>query len=51
MVIASGLGGFAFVDLDTPLFLKESPFSGGMAYEGARIRLPDGAGIGVSFGG
>lgn len=49
--LASGLGGFAFVDLDTPLFLKESPFSGGMAYEGARIRLPGGAGIGVSFGG
>jgi L-Ala-D/L-Glu epimerase len=47
--LASGLGGFAFVDLDTPLFLKESPFSGGLSYEGARIVLPSGPGIGVSF--
>jgi L-alanine-DL-glutamate epimerase-like enolase superfamily enzyme len=26
---ASGLGGFEFVDLDTPLFMKASPFQGG----------------------
>lgn len=26
---ASGLGGFEFVDLDTPLFMKTSPFRGG----------------------
>jgi len=26
---ASGLGGFEFVDLDTPLFMKGSPFCGG----------------------
>jgi len=26
---ASGLGGFEFVDLDTPLFMKASPFRGG----------------------
>lgn len=47
--LASGLGGFAFVDLDTPLFLSASPFGGGMRYEGAKIRLPEGTGIGVSF--
>lgn len=29
---AAGLGGFAFVDLDTPLFLAENPFAGGMVY-------------------
>jgi L-alanine-DL-glutamate epimerase-like enolase superfamily enzyme len=27
--LAAGLGGFAFVDLDTPLFLAENPFDGG----------------------
>jgi L-alanine-DL-glutamate epimerase-like enolase superfamily enzyme len=26
---AAGLGGFAFVDLDTPLFLADNPFDGG----------------------
>ena len=46
--MASGLGGFAFVDLDTPLFLRESPFEGGLSLEGPHIRLPSGAGIGVS---
>jgi L-Ala-D/L-Glu epimerase len=36
---AAGLGGFAFVDLDTPLFLAEEPFSGGYAQEGERLDL------------
>jgi len=36
---AAGLGGFEFVDLDTPLFLATDPFVGGMRYEGARVRL------------
>jgi L-alanine-DL-glutamate epimerase-like enolase superfamily enzyme len=45
--LAAGLGGFAFVDLDTPLFLKESPFEGGFALEGGRIVLPEGPGGGV----
>jgi L-alanine-DL-glutamate epimerase-like enolase superfamily enzyme len=31
---AAGLGGFAFVDLDTPLFLAWDPFSGGYAQRG-----------------
>ncbi len=46
---AAGLGGFEFVDLDTPLFLATDPFVGGMRYEGARIRL-DGisAGLGMA---
>ena len=48
---AAGLGGFEFVDLDTPLFLAADPFVGGLRYEGARIRL-DGipAGLGMSLG-
>jgi L-alanine-DL-glutamate epimerase-like enolase superfamily enzyme len=36
---AAGLGGFSFVDLDTPLFLAEDPFSGGYTQDGERIDL------------
>lgn len=36
---AAGQGGFSFVDLDTPLFLAENPFTGGMVYRGGRIDL------------
>ncbi len=37
--LAAGLGGFAYVDLDTPLFLAEDPFDGGYAQSGERIEL------------
>lgn len=37
--VAAGLGGFSFVDLDTPMFLAENPFVGGFAQEGARLEL------------
>ena len=37
--IAAGLGGFTIVDLDTPLFLAEDPFTGGYAQDGERIDL------------
>jgi L-alanine-DL-glutamate epimerase-like enolase superfamily enzyme len=37
--LASGLGEISFVDLDTPLFLKSTPFSGGFTLEGGAIRL------------
>lgn len=37
--LAAGLGGFSFVDLDTPLFLAENPFDGGFAQEGPRLDL------------
>jgi L-alanine-DL-glutamate epimerase-like enolase superfamily enzyme len=36
---AAGLGGFSFVDLDTPLFLAENPFSGGYAQQGGTLDL------------
>jgi len=36
---AAGLGGFTYVDLDTPLFLAEDPFEGGYAQDGPRIDL------------
>jgi L-alanine-DL-glutamate epimerase-like enolase superfamily enzyme len=45
---AAGLGGFDFVDLDTPLFFADDPFEGGYAQEGERIDLaPIRAGHGV----
>ncbi len=34
---AGGLGGFAFVDLDTPLFLASNPFEGGFVQDGRRL--------------
>ncbi len=37
--LAAGAGGFAFVDLDTPLFLAEDPFEGGYAQEGEKLSL------------
>jgi L-Ala-D/L-Glu epimerase len=36
---AAGLGGFSFVDLDTPLFLAENPFDGGFAQQGPSLSL------------
>lgn len=47
---AAGLGGFAYADLDTPLFLAAEPFVGGMRYDGARISVAHiAAGHGVEF--
>lgn len=37
--LAAGLGGFAFVDLDTPLFLAADPFAGGYVQRGAVLDL------------
>lgn len=37
--LAAGLGGFAFVDLDTPLFLAEDPFEGGYVQRGEVLDL------------
>ena len=39
--LAAGLGGFAFVDLDTPLLLAEDPFEGGHRIDGARYVFDD----------
>jgi L-alanine-DL-glutamate epimerase-like enolase superfamily enzyme len=44
---AAGLGGFSFVDLDTPFFLADEPFEGGFAVAGARLDL---AGIEAGHG-
>lgn len=37
--LAAGLGGFAFIDLDTPLFLAEDPFHGGYTQHGELLDL------------
>ena len=37
--IAAGLGGFTYIDLDTPLFLAEDPFEGGYVQRAERIDL------------
>jgi L-Ala-D/L-Glu epimerase len=48
--LAAGLGGFAFVDLDTPLFLAADPFTGGYAQHGATLDLtPIEAGHGATW--
>lgn len=44
---ALGLGGFAHVDLDTPLFMRASPVRGGLDYDGSRVSLAPGAGHGA----
>ena len=36
---ASGQGGFTFVDLDTPLFMTDSPLMGGLVYQGGKLNL------------
>jgi L-alanine-DL-glutamate epimerase-like enolase superfamily enzyme len=37
--IAAGLGGFAYIDLDTPLFLADDPFVGGYRQDGETLDL------------
>ncbi|MBM3141356.1 MAG: dipeptide epimerase, partial [Chloroflexi bacterium] len=46
--LAAGLGGFAWIDLDTPLLLAEDPVRGGYVARGARYDL---AGSGPGHGG
>jgi L-Ala-D/L-Glu epimerase len=47
--IAAGIGGFSFIDLDTPLFLADDPFVGGYTQDGERIDLrPIAAGHGAT---
>ncbi|WP_437759143.1 dipeptide epimerase [Sorangium sp. So ce1389] len=48
---AAGLGGFSFVDLDTPMFLAENPFEGGFTQAGPALSLEGiAAGHGVAPG-
>ena len=48
--LAAGLGGFTYVDLDTPMFIAEHPFAGGFEQDGARLsvaRVEAGHGVGM----
>ncbi|MBU8895671.1 dipeptide epimerase [Corallococcus sp. H22C18031201] len=48
--LAAGLGGFAYADLDTPLFIARHPFQGGGRYQGSTLSLdPDAPGHGVTL--
>lgn len=47
--LAAGLGGFRFVDLDTPLFMGPRPLRGGFTQTGPSIRLEAFLGHGVEF--
>lgn len=50
--IAAGMGGFEFVDLDTPLFMRDAPTVGGPERRGPHIALDDvAAGHGVRIRG
>lgn len=47
--LGAGAGGFSFVDLDTPLFLRDAPLTGGFAQRGPHIDLRElGPGHGVA---
>jgi L-alanine-DL-glutamate epimerase-like enolase superfamily enzyme len=37
--LAAGLGGFSYVDLDTPMFMKEHPFTGGFQQSGSLLSV------------
>ena len=47
--LAAGVGGFSFIDLDTPLFIAEHPFAGGFAQNGGTLTLDDTPGHGVTL--
>ncbi|MEM2356060.1 MAG: dipeptide epimerase, partial [Candidatus Bathyarchaeia archaeon] len=47
--LAAGVGGFDFVDLDTHLFLSNSPFESGFKQRGAKLTLQRKAGLGVNL--
>jgi L-alanine-DL-glutamate epimerase-like enolase superfamily enzyme len=47
--VAGGRGGFSFIDLDTPLFIRDAPFAGGFIQKGDKLRLDAlGSGHGVA---
>ncbi|HET7541162.1 MAG TPA: enolase C-terminal domain-like protein, partial [Polyangiaceae bacterium] len=39
--LAAGSGGFSFVDLDTPWFMKDAPLEGGWLEQGPTLRLDE----------
>jgi L-alanine-DL-glutamate epimerase-like enolase superfamily enzyme len=47
--LAAGIGGFDFVDLDTYLFLEDSPFSAGFEQKGPLLKLQNEPGLGCAI--
>jgi L-alanine-DL-glutamate epimerase-like enolase superfamily enzyme len=47
--VVVALGGVDWVDLDTAFLLAEDPFAGGWQVEGARLRLTEEPGLGVTL--
>ncbi len=47
--LAKALGGFDWVDLDTPLFMPEHPFFGGIKFDRGVVLLGDEAGLGITI--
>lgn len=48
--LARGTGGFRWIDLDTPLFVRNHPFRGGIDIDGGSVTLdPDECGHGVQI--
>jgi len=45
--LATSLGGFDWIDLDTPLFMPDHPFSGGIDFKGDIVLLNNTVGHGV----
>lgn len=45
--LVRGLGGIAWIDLDTPLFLAGRLTTGGLAFDGPRLTVPDAPGTGA----
>ena len=39
--LAAGMGGFRFVDLDTPWFMNDAPFDGGWVEQGATLSVAE----------
>jgi L-alanine-DL-glutamate epimerase-like enolase superfamily enzyme len=46
--VVAALGGVDWVDLDTAFLLADDPFDGGWTFEGPRLRLSGGPGLGVT---
>ena len=47
--LVRGLGSFDWVDLDTPLFMKEHPFKGGIQFDSGIVQLKADPGLGISL--
>ena len=47
--IVIALGNFDWVDLDTPLFMAEHPFLGGIEFDRGLVEISEGPGLGISI--